>query len=203
MAIEYKRGMASSSDGGPLGQWRERLVAFVRGSGPEDSEPFEPGATAEFNLESDLEAPAPPRFPLAPRGYDRVAVDEFIAELELELAEADRELAEVRAGVDSADEVQAELKRIGEQTSAILIAAYEQRDEILRAAREEAESSVAEAVAKADALVADGEARRRELEAQNGAAYQERDRLLEEIRTVSAGLAALADSVEKRTGGQT
>jgi hypothetical protein len=205
MAIDYKRGMASASDGGGLGQWRERLVAFVRGPGPEDSEPFDPGATVEFGFEADLDAPPPPppQFPLAPRGYDRVAVDEYIAELQRELAEADRELAEVRDRVDTPDEVQAELKRIGEQTSAVLIAAYEQRDEILRAAREEAERSVAEAAAKASSLVADGEARRRELEAANAGAYRERDRLLEEIRTVSAGLAALADSVERRGAPQT
>jgi cell division septum initiation protein DivIVA len=202
MAIDYKRGMASASEGGSLGQWRERLVAFMRGSGPEGSEPFDPQATAEFAVEPELDSPPPPQFPLAQRGYDRVAVDQFIAELQLELAEADRELAEVRSRVDSADEVQTELKRIGEQTSAVLIAAYEQRDEILRVAREEAENSVAEAAAKASALVADGEGRRRELEAQNQGAYQERERLLKEIRALSAGLAALADSVEKGTASQ-
>jgi hypothetical protein len=188
MAIDYHRRIASPS---PASQVWERLLAFLRG--PEAGDRDE--GTADF--EAVLSAPAPPQFPIVARGYDRAAVDQSIAELQLELAEADRELAEARNRLDAADEVPSELKRIGEQTSSVLIAAYEQRDAILREAREEAKSAVAEAGAKASALVADGETRLQELKTRTEAVQRERDRLLGELHAVSSGLAAVVESVEQ------
>jgi vacuolar-type H+-ATPase subunit H len=84
----------------------------------------------------------------------------------------------------------------------VLIAANEQRDEILRTAREEAGRSVADARAKATLITSEGEARLRELQAQHEAAERERDCLLEDVRNVSAALAALADSPQGRTPPQ-
>lgn len=140
-----------------------------------------------------------PRFPLARRGYDCTAVDEHIAELEREIAAVGRELSELRARAGSAeDEMASEIKRVGEQTSTVLIAAHEQREAILRAARTEADRWVADAAAKASAATAEGEARLHELEAQSEAAVRERDRLLDDVETVSAALAALADSARER-----
>lgn len=192
MAIDYNRRIASPAREGGPSQWWERLLAFLRRPDRGDRDQ----ATAE--LEAVLSAPARPQFPIVARGYDRAAVDQSLAELQMELAEADRELTEVRNRLDAADEVQTELKRIGEQTSSVLISAYEQREVILREAREEAQSAVAEASAKASAMVADTEARLRELEARTETVQRERDRLLEEIRSVSSGLAAVVDSVEPR-----
>jgi DivIVA domain-containing protein len=139
-----------------------------------------------------------PRFPMARRGYDCAAVDAHVAELERELAGVEAELADLRARSASADEMATEIKRIGEQTSTVLIAVQEQREEILRAARTEADRCVADATAKASAATAEGEARLRELEAQTEATCRQRDRLLEDARTVSAALAALADSAHER-----
>jgi hypothetical protein len=192
MAIDYNRRIASPAQGGGLSQYWERLLAFLIGSERGDRDQ----GTVEFALPSELGGAARPGFPIVARGYDRLAVDQSIAELQMELAEADRELAEVRNRLDTADEVQTELKRIGEQTSSVLIAAYEQRDVILREGREQAQSAVAEAGARASAMVADGEARLRALETRTEAVQRERDRLLREIRTVSSGLAAVVDSVE-------
>ncbi len=194
MAIEYNRQIASPAARGGLSQWWERVVAFLRV--PDGGDRGQATAELEAVL-SAPSAPARPGFRVVPRGYDRVAVDEFIGELQTELAEADRELADVRSRLDSTEEVETELKRIGEQTSSVLISAYEQRDVILREAREEAESAVAEAGVKASALVADGEVRLQELEARTEAVQRDRDRLLQEIRTVSASLTAVADSAEK------
>jgi hypothetical protein len=175
----------------PVGQ---RLVNFLRG--PKDQDPTGIEETVEF---ADGERWAEreevlPRFPLARHGYHCAAVDEYVIELERELAEVDRELAEVRAYSVPRDEVSDQIKRVGEQTSAVLIAANEQRDEILRAAREEADRQVAEATARATLITAEGEARLRELHAQHESAARERDRLLDEVRSVSTALAALADS---------
>jgi vacuolar-type H+-ATPase subunit H len=173
----------------PVGQ---RLTNFLRG-------PKEAFDAAQPTHESDArdwtgEAEVLPRFPLARRGYRCGAVDAYVAELEQELAEVDRELAELRAHSVSRDEVSIEIKRVGEQTTAVLIAANEQRDEILRAAREEADRCLADARAKATLMTSEGEARLRELQAQHQGAERERDRLLDEVRNVSAALAALADS---------
>jgi DivIVA protein len=137
------------------------------------------------------------RFPIVRHGYDCPAVDEFIADLERDLSEADRELAELRGRAPASDEVTNELKRIGEQTSAVLIAAHEQRDEILRAAKEEAERCVAQARAQAATLSADSQAELRELEARKAETRRERDRIFEEIRTFSTALNALIEPPQK------
>lgn len=136
------------------------------------------------------------RFPLARRGYDTVAVDEYVADLERELGALDRELAELRGQTAPAKEVESQIKRIGEQTSAVLMAAHEQREEILRTARDEAERTVAEATITARTVTEQSEARLRVLESQNEAARGERGRLLTEIRSISSALAAVADSAE-------
>ena len=136
------------------------------------------------------------RFPFARRGYDPGAVDEYVADLERELHALDQELAQLRGQIAPAHEVATEIKRIGEQTSAVLMAAHEQRDEILNGARSEAERCVAEATATARTVTEQTEGRLRVLEAQNEAARDERARLLRDIRTISTALAAVADSAE-------
>jgi DivIVA protein len=159
----------------PEDQRTERWVAFAR----EADE-----GTADEVL---------PRFPIVRQGYDCPAVDEYITELERELAQADRELAEVRGQAAPADEVNRELKRIGEQTSAVLIAAHEQQEEILRTAREEADRCVAEAKAKASTITADAQAEVRETQARKAETERERDRIFGEIRTFSTALTALIE----------
>jgi F0F1-type ATP synthase membrane subunit b/b' len=159
----------------PDEQRTERWVAFAR-----DAEP-------------PAEEDVLPRFPIVRHGYDCPAVDQYIADLERELADADRELADVRGQARATDEVNQELKRIGEQTSAVLIAAHEQREEIVRSARREAEQCVAEATAEANARTAKAEAELRQFEARKAQIRRERDSLYEEIRQVSAGLTALIE----------
>jgi DNA repair exonuclease SbcCD ATPase subunit len=176
-----------------------RIVSTLRGTEDHDSPPWEqqladwsehqPGAAAE-----ELR----PRFPLTRHGYDCAAVDERIAELKRELAAVDQELAELRARGESRDEIANEIKRIGEQTSAVLIAANEQRDEMLREAQAEADRLLADARARSRAVTAEGEARLRDLGAQTEAVHRERDRLLEDAGSVSAALAALVDSAHER-----
>lgn len=137
------------------------------------------------------------RFPLVRHGYDRSAVDEYIAALERELAAADRELAESQAA-SAADAVASELKRIGEQTSGVLMAAHEQREEIVRRAQEEADRCVAEAKATASVLTAACEQRLEKLKGQTVAAQGERDRLLGDLSAISVALAAVVDSADER-----
>jgi len=182
-----------------FGLVRQRLANAFRGESDLDPRPGGRELVGWLRDERGaVGAEVLPRFPLSRHGYDCAVVDEHVAQLERELAEVDQELIELRARSASSDEVASEIKRIGEQTSAVLIAAHEQREEILRVARAEADRLVADATAEARAVTAAGEARLRELEAQNEAAHRERDRLLEDVRTVSAALVALADSAHER-----
>jgi hypothetical protein len=180
---------------GPVGQ---RLASVFRPGDDRDPPPEERRLERWPEEREAVTDEIPPRFPLARNGYDRGAVDQHVAELEGELADLDRELAELRSHVVSTDDVATEIRRIGEQTSEVLITAHEQRGEILREAREEADRSVAEAQAQARSMTLDAEARMRGLEVQNQAALQERDRLLQDLRTVSAALAAVVDSAQER-----
>jgi chromosome segregation ATPase len=163
-----------------------RLAGALRWKGADEDEP----ETVDEELL--------PRFPLVRHGYERIAVDGYVAELEQELAALDRELAELRGGGAPAAEVANEIKRIGEQTSAVLMAAHEQREEILRRARAEADRCVEEATARAHALTTQCEQRLRELEAKNETARGERNRLLGDLRTISSALTAVADSADQR-----
>src|SRR5438105_14708823 len=88
------------------------------------------------------------RFPTALHGYDRDAVDAHLAALE-------REVDDLRAQRLPAPAVEAEIERVGEETSAILRVAHEQAAEITRRARAEAERCVADAATNAVAMTED------------------------------------------------
>ena len=183
----------------PLGQ---RLVNFFRGTNDHDRQPEAPQPPGWIDQEQWPMDDVLPRFPVVRQGYDCTAVDAHVAELERELSEVDRELAALRSQPVSRDEVASELKRVGEQTSAVLIAANEKRGQILREAQEEADRSVAEASATARAITEESEMRLRELQVQHEAVQQERERLLEEVRGVSRALAALADPAQQPASSQ-
>jgi ElaB/YqjD/DUF883 family membrane-anchored ribosome-binding protein len=175
-----------------LGQIGQRLAEAFRGG----DQPQDPGAEDTGVIEQLTQADEPdvlPRFPMARRGYQCAPVDEYLASLEQELATLSCEVTQLRAQSDTRDEVKEEIQRIGEQTSAVLIAAHEQRDQILGSAREEADRCLTDARAQASRVTAEGEARLRELKGEGETLARERDRLLEEARGVSVALAAVVD----------
>ena len=131
------------------------------------------------------------RFPLAPFGYNRAAVDEHVARLE-------RELEQLRAKQAPMASITDELERIGEQTSSILVVAHDQAQETTRLAQEQAERCVADAAANAVQITAEAKAKLRELDAETDAVWRERERLLEDVRVVSAALASLANQASER-----
>ncbi|MGA2013618.1 MAG: DivIVA domain-containing protein [Solirubrobacteraceae bacterium] len=150
--------------------------------GPREPEP-------EPELQPDEVAPA---FPLARFGYSRVAVDARVHELE-------RELAELRAqGRQQPISITEEIERIGEQTASILVVAHDQAGETTRRAQEQAERCIADAAANAVAMTNDAKQRLQELDAETEAVWRERERLLDDVRTVSAALATLADEASDR-----
>jgi DivIVA domain-containing protein len=131
------------------------------------------------------------RFPIAPQGYDREAVDEYLAELE-------RELAEQRAGEHSERSVAAEIERIGEQTSAILLVAHDKAQETMHQAQEQADRCVADAASNAVAITEEATRRLRQLDSETDSVWRERARLIDDVRHVSSALASLAQEASDR-----
>jgi cell division septum initiation protein DivIVA len=131
------------------------------------------------------------RFPLAAFGYNRAAVDEHVTRLE-------RELEHLRANQAPMASITDELERIGEQTASILVVAHDQAHETTRLAQEQAERCVADAAANAVQITAEAKAKLRELDAETDAIWRERERLLEDVRVVSAALANLANQASER-----
>lgn len=138
------------------------------------------------------------RFPVAPLGYNRAAVDEHLADLEGELADLGRELAELRAHRETPMTVTEELERIGEQTASILVVAHDKANETTRLAQEQAERCIADAAANAVSITEEAKVRLRELDNETDAVWRERERLLEDVRAVSTALASLADQASDR-----
>jgi DivIVA domain-containing protein len=131
------------------------------------------------------------RFPLAPQGYDREAVDEYLAELE-------RELAERRADEHSERSVAVEIERIGEQTSAILLVAHDKAQETMHQAQEQADRCVADAASNAVAITEEATRRLRQLDSETDSVWRERARLIDDVRHVSSALASLAQEASDR-----
>ncbi|HLY50832.1 MAG TPA: DivIVA domain-containing protein [Solirubrobacteraceae bacterium] len=181
-----------------LGPMRQRLINSWRAPDHHAGGVEPPPIAAAADLDRPPADDVLPRFPIVRQGYDCLAVDQYILELERELDESDRELEAAKAQAQAPDDVHRELARIGEQTSAVLIAANEQRDEILRAAREEAERRINEAAAQASALVSQAEIQVRDLRVEKEATQRERERLLEDARAVSAELTSLVDAAHQR-----
>jgi DivIVA domain-containing protein len=130
-----------------------------------------------------------PRFPIVRRGYDRDAVDDYIAELE-------QELEQLRAGRTAS--VTAEIERIGEQTAAILRVAHEQAAQTTRRAHEEADRCLSAAAANTVAMTEDAQQQLRQLDSETDAIWRERARLLEDVRGLATSLFTLAEDALDR-----
>ena len=137
-------------------------------------------------------APEPAsRFPTAPLGYNRQAVDQHLTELEAELAG-------LRANVAPPVSITEEIERIGEQTASILVVAHDKAHETARLAQEQADRAVSEASINAQRITAEAQRRLRELDEETEAVWRERERLLEDVRVVSATLSRLVDEAAAR-----
>jgi vacuolar-type H+-ATPase subunit H len=132
-----------------------------------------------------------PRFPIAQQGYDCDAVDEHLAELE-------SELAHLRAGEHSERSVAAEIERIGEQASAILLVAHDKAQETMHQAQEQADRCVADAASNAVAITEEATRRLRQLDSETDSVWRERARLIDDVRHVSTALASLAQEATER-----
>jgi DivIVA protein len=133
-----------------------------------------------------------PRFSVVKHGYDRDGVDGYVDELEAALIEAQRELAELRSHIPTPSEITAELERLGEQTSAILITAHQTATETVSVAEAHAQICVADSASYATALREEAHQERRGVELETESLRRERDRLISSIEHTAAALSSLA-----------
>jgi cell division septum initiation protein DivIVA len=136
------------------------------------------------------------RFPTSKHGYDCDAVDEHVDGLEQEIAQLAAQLSSAKRSPSSA--VEAELERVGAETSAILKVAHEQASEITRRAQIQADRCIADAAANAVSMTEDANRRLRQLDTETDAVWAERIRLIEDVRNVATSLFSLAEDASER-----
>jgi DivIVA domain-containing protein len=130
-------------------------------------------------------------FPLAVRGYDRHAVDEFVQEV-LQLV-SDLEGRQTRESV-----VQRALDEIGEETAGILQRAHETADEIAARSRAQAEGRIQRAEREADMAREQADAYSEQVVVDTRLLWEERQRLIQDIRQLADEVLATAEDASER-----
>jgi DivIVA domain-containing protein len=130
-------------------------------------------------------------FPLAVRGYDRRAVDEFLEHLR-DLVD-DLEAHQTREGV-----VQKALNELGEETAGILQRAHETADEIASRSRAQADGRLQRAEREADIVKRDADEYAEQVVEDTRVLWDERQRLIEDIRQLADEVLGTADDAVER-----
>jgi DivIVA domain-containing protein len=135
-------------------------------------------------------------FPVSLRGYDREAVDAYVARVNRLIAEFDASRSPEAA-------VRRALEHVGEQTSGLLQRAGETAEEITLDARREAEESTARAKAEAEEIVATANAEADEILGRSKAeaetiAAQAREEAAERLQRSQDEVATLREKAEAR-----
>jgi cell division initiation protein len=130
-------------------------------------------------------------FPIVMRGYDRAAVDAFLQEI----LERVRELE----GTQSHESViQRALEEVGEETASILQRAHETADEIAARSRAQAEGRLQRAEREADLLRQDADAYSEKIVVDTRLLWEERQRLIDDIRQLADDVLATAENAPER-----
>jgi hypothetical protein len=201
---ESKRRSVSSR----LADWGDRVARALPVHGAAGFEPrladqlYEPGHAAIGQI------PEPPA--AEPPDTEPDTVDDYFHQRERELAELqsrerergltelqsrepDRGLAELPPRTPEQPDIDAELARIGEETSAILVAAHDQAQDMIRRAQAQADHCVAEAASRAMTITQQADRRVHELDNEAEALWRERAALLEDVQQLAAAFSALAE----------
>src|ERR687895_1354782 len=130
-------------------------------------------------------------FPLAVRGYDRRAVDEFVEELRNLVGHL--EAHQTREGV-----VPKALDELGEETAGILQRAHETADEIAARSRAQADGRLQRAEREAEILRRDADEYAEQVVVDTRLLWEERQRLIEDVRQLADGVLGTADDAMDR-----
>jgi hypothetical protein len=130
-------------------------------------------------------------FPVALRGYDRLAVDAYVRH-------TSQLVAELQATRSPEAAVRRALERVGEQISGILQRAHETSEMITAQSRSEAEDRLEEARREAARITASAEQRLKDLDAETDRIWAERQQIVEDTRELARQLVGLTDSAADR-----
>jgi cell division initiation protein len=130
-------------------------------------------------------------FPLAVRGYDRQAVDDFVDQV-VELV-SELEGRQTRETV-----VQRALNEVGEETAGILQRAHETADEIAARSRAQAEGRLQRAEREAEILRRQADEYAEQVVVDTRLLWDERQRLLDDLRQLADEVLATADDAAER-----
>lgn len=130
-------------------------------------------------------------FPAALRGYDRMAVDAYVKQISLLVAE-------LQATRSPEAAVRRALERVGEQISGILQRAHDTAEQITSQSRSEAEDRLEQARQEAAQITADAEQHVKDLDADTDRIWAERHRIVSDTRALAGQLVGLADTAAER-----
>jgi cell division septum initiation protein DivIVA len=130
-------------------------------------------------------------FPTVLRGYDRVAVDEYVVRTR-------RLVAELQATRSPEAAVRRALERVGEQISGILQRAHETAEQITAQSRSEAEDRLEQVRVEADQIAGAAEQRVKDLDADTDRIWIERQRIVADAEDLAAQLLGLAKTAAER-----
>ena len=130
-------------------------------------------------------------FPIVMRGYDRAAVDAFVQEV--------RELvADLESRQSQESVIQRALAEVGEETTSILQRAHETADEIAARSRAQAEGRIQRAEREADLVRQQADAYAEKIVVDTRLLWDERQRLIEDIRQLADDVLNTADDAAER-----
>ena len=130
-------------------------------------------------------------FPIVLRGYDRERVDRYVADMA-------QLVAELEASQLPESVVQKALDEVGEQTSSILQRARETADEIEARSWSQAEGRLQRAETEADEARREADLYAEQVAADTRAIWEQRQRLIEEIRQLADEVLGVADDALER-----
>jgi DivIVA domain-containing protein len=130
-------------------------------------------------------------FPLAVRGYERAAVDDFVNAVRAMVAEL--EATRTREGA-----VQKALDDVGVETAGILQRAHEAADELTRRSRSDADARLQRAESEADELRREADEYSEQVVVDTRLLWEDRQRLIEDIRRLADEVLATADDAMER-----
>jgi dTMP kinase len=165
--------------------------------------PDENSAATEHSIIQEVTAPlstlpdnpvpvvADVEFPIALRGYDRLAVDAYVKQ-------TSQLVAELQATRSPESAVRRALERVGEEVSGILQRAHDAAAQITAQSRSEAEDRLEVARQEAVQITIDSKNRLKELDVETDRIWAERQRIVEDAQDLARQLLALASSAADR-----
>ncbi len=130
-------------------------------------------------------------FPVAMRGYDRLAVDAYVQQ-------TSQLVAELQATRSPEAAVRRALERLGEQISGVLQRAHETAEQITAQSRSEAEDRLVQSRIEAAEITAAAQQRVTDLDVDTDRIWAERRQIVDDARELAHKLLTLAETAAER-----